>query len=126
MMKPDLDIDTEKYSGHNIHNNMFIKTFPDPGNMKISLKMALPGAIVQAIDFPGMNIDFTTYVPDDIKKNSVSPVTSVAKINFIAGRDAIRRRNGVMGHCVLKKSFILYFSTHQLYISTLKLYTSTI
>jgi hypothetical protein len=72
MMKPDLDIDTEKYSGHNIHNNihnnMFIKTFPDPGNMKISLKMALPGAIVQAIDFPGMNIDFTTYVPDDINR----------------------------------------------------------
>ena len=138
MMKPDLDIDTEKYSGHNIHNNMFIKTFPDPGNMKISLKMALPGAIVQAIDFPGMNIDFTTYVPDDIKKNSVSPVAPVAKINFMAashdaapsprderkptqtvcaayrspmpwgfmaGRNAIRRRNGVMGHCVLKKKF---------------------
>jgi hypothetical protein len=34
MMKPDTDIDTEKYSGHNIRNNMFIKTFPDPGNMK--------------------------------------------------------------------------------------------
>ena len=65
-MKPD--IDTEKYSGHNIGNNMFIKTFSDPGNMKISLKMALPGAIVQEIDFPEMNIDFTTYVPDDIKK----------------------------------------------------------
>jgi hypothetical protein len=37
-MKPDTD--TEKYSGHNIGNNMFIKTFADPGNMKISLKMA--------------------------------------------------------------------------------------
>jgi hypothetical protein len=47
---------------------MFIKTFSDPGNLKISLKMALSGAIVQGIDFPGMNIDFTTYVPDDIKK----------------------------------------------------------
>jgi hypothetical protein len=65
-MKPD--IDTEKYSGHNIRNNMFIKTFSDPGNLKTSLKMALPGAIVQGIDFPEMNIDFTTYVPDDIKK----------------------------------------------------------
>jgi hypothetical protein len=34
MMKPDTDIDTEKYSSHNIHNTMIIKTFPDPGNMK--------------------------------------------------------------------------------------------
>ena len=59
MMKPDLDIDTEKYSDHN-----------------------------------------------------------VAKINFIAGREALRRTTGVMGHCVLKKNFILYFSTHQPYIST--------
>jgi hypothetical protein len=66
MMKPD--IDTEKYSGHNSGNNTFIKTFSDPGNMKISLKMALTGAIVQGIDFPEMNIDLTTYVPDDIKK----------------------------------------------------------
>ena len=66
MMKPD--IDTEKYSGHNTGNNMFIKTFSDPGNMKTSLKMALPGAIVQGIDFPEMNINFTTYVPDDIQK----------------------------------------------------------
>ena len=66
MMKPDTD--TEKYSSHNRDNNMFIKIFPDPGNMKTSLKMALPGAIVQGIDFPEMNIDFTTYVPDDIKK----------------------------------------------------------
>jgi hypothetical protein len=44
MMKPDIDIDTEKYSGHNIHNNMFIKTFSDPENMKI-------------FDFPEMNIE---------------------------------------------------------------------
>ena len=34
MMKRDTGIDTEKYSSHNIHNTMFIKTFPDPGNMK--------------------------------------------------------------------------------------------
>ena len=67
-MKPDIDTDTEKYSGHNSSNNMFIKTFSNPGNLKISLKMALPGAIAQAIDFPGMNIDFATYVQDDIKK----------------------------------------------------------
>ena len=67
-MKPDINTDTEKYSSHNRDNNMFIKTFPDPGNMKTSLKMALPGAIVQGMDFPEMNIDFTTYVPDDIKK----------------------------------------------------------
>jgi hypothetical protein len=100
MMKHDLDIDTEKYSGHNSHNNMFIKTF---------------------------------YVPDDIKKNAVSPVAKINFMaashdaapspgderkptqtvcaayrfpipwGFIAGRDAIRRWNGVMGHCVLKK-----------------------
>ena len=44
MMKPDINIDTEKYSSHNIHNNMFVKTFSDPGNMKI-------------FDFPGMNIE---------------------------------------------------------------------
>jgi predicted transposase/invertase (TIGR01784 family) len=62
-----LDIDTGKDSGRNIHNNMFIKTFSDPENMKILLKMALPKAIVQAIDFSEMNIDFTTYVTDDIK-----------------------------------------------------------
>ena len=68
MMKPDLDTYTEKYSGHNSGNNMFIKTFPDPGNLKISLKMALTGAIVQEIDLPEKNIDFTTYVPKDIKK----------------------------------------------------------
>ena len=67
-MKPDIDTDTEKYSGHNSGNNMFIKNFSDPGNLETSLKMALPGAIVQGIDFPGMNIDFTTYVPGDIKK----------------------------------------------------------
>ena len=68
MMKPDIETDTEKYSGHKSGNNMFIKTFPGPGNLKMSLKMALPGAIVQGIDFPGMNIDFTTDVPDDSKK----------------------------------------------------------
>ena len=68
MMKPDIETDTEKYSGHNSGNNMFVKTFPGPGNLKISLKMALPGAIVQGMDFPEMNIDFTTYVPDEIKK----------------------------------------------------------
>ena len=66
MMKPDTD--TEKYSGHSSGNNMFIKTSSDPGNLKISLKMALSGAIVQGMDFPGMNIDFTTYAPDDSKK----------------------------------------------------------
>ncbi len=41
MMKPDIDIDTEKDSGHNIHNNI---TFSDPENMKI-------------FDFPAMNIE---------------------------------------------------------------------
>ena len=68
MMKPDIETDTEKYSGHKSGNSMFIKTFSDPGNLKISLKMTMTGAIVQKIDFPEMNIDFTTYVPDDIKK----------------------------------------------------------
>ena len=68
MMKPDIDTDTGKYSGHKSGNNIFIKTFPGPGNLEISLKMAMTGAIVQGMDFPGMNIDFTNYVPDDIKK----------------------------------------------------------
>jgi predicted transposase/invertase (TIGR01784 family) len=63
MMKLDMDIDI----GHNIHNNMFIKTFSDPENMKILLKMALPEVITMAIDFSEMNIDFTTYVSDEIK-----------------------------------------------------------
>ena len=59
--------ENDKVSGHNIHNNIFIKTFSDPENMKILLKMALPKAIFRAIDFSEMNIDFTTYVSDDIK-----------------------------------------------------------
>ena len=61
------DIDTGKESGRNIHNNMFIKTFSDPENMIILLRMALPEVIVSAIDFSEMNIDFTTYVSDDMK-----------------------------------------------------------
>ena len=44
MMKPDINIDTENYNGHNIHHNMFIEIFSDPGNMKI-------------FDFPAMNIE---------------------------------------------------------------------
>ena len=44
MMKLDINIDTEKYSGHNIYHNMFIEIFSDPGNMKI-------------FDFPAMNIE---------------------------------------------------------------------
>jgi predicted transposase YdaD len=67
MMTLDTDTDKDIVSGHNIHNNMFIKTFSDPENMKILLKMALPKAIVRAIDLSEMNIDFTTYVSDDIK-----------------------------------------------------------
>ena len=70
-LKTDTETDKtgtkDKVSGHNIHNNMFIKTFSDPGNMKILLKMALPEALSRAIDFSEMNIDFTTYVSDDIK-----------------------------------------------------------
>ena len=64
-MKLDKNLDLD--SGHNIHNNMFIKTFSDPENMKILLKMALPEAIALAIDFSDMEIGFTTYVSDDIK-----------------------------------------------------------
>ena len=67
MMKSDKDTDTDIASGHNIHNNMFVKTFSDPENMKILLKIALPKAIARAIDFSEMNIDFTTYVSDDIR-----------------------------------------------------------
>lgn len=65
MMKLDKDINID--SGYNIHNNMFIKTFSNPEHMKILLKMALPKAIARAIDFSELNIDFTTYVSDDIK-----------------------------------------------------------
>ncbi|MGD2087673.1 MAG: Rpn family recombination-promoting nuclease/putative transposase [Candidatus Aminicenantes bacterium] len=68
-LKTDTETDkaNDKVSSHNIHNNMFIKTFSDPENMKILLKMALPKALFQAIDFSEMNIDFTTYVSDDLK-----------------------------------------------------------
>ena len=36
MMTIDTETGTDKdtVSGHNIHNNMFIKTFSDPENMK--------------------------------------------------------------------------------------------
>jgi len=54
---------------------------------------------------PDTDIDTDTekysgHAPDDIKKNPVSPV---AKIKFIAARNAIRNRNGIMGQCADKK-----------------------
>ena len=58
---------TNKDSVHNAHNNLFIKTFSDVENVKILLNMALPGAVKNAIDFSTTEIDFTTYVSDDIK-----------------------------------------------------------
>ncbi|MCP5102130.1 MAG: Rpn family recombination-promoting nuclease/putative transposase [bacterium] len=52
---------------NNAHNNVFVKTFSDPENVKILLKMALPEAVKNAIDFSTTEIDFTTYVSDDVK-----------------------------------------------------------
>ena len=49
MMKSDLDKDGD--SGHNIHNNLFIKTFSDPENVKTFLTLALPEQVTRAIDF---------------------------------------------------------------------------
>jgi predicted transposase/invertase (TIGR01784 family) len=54
-------------SGHNIHNNLFIKAFSNPENVKIFLKMALPEPIKNAVDFSKIKIEFTTYVSDEIK-----------------------------------------------------------
>jgi predicted transposase/invertase (TIGR01784 family) len=54
-------------SGHNIHNNLFIKAFSDAENVKVFLKMALPEPIKNAIDFSTIEIDFTTYISDEIK-----------------------------------------------------------
>jgi predicted transposase/invertase (TIGR01784 family) len=65
MMKLDLDNDID--SGHNTHNNLFIKTFSNPENVKVLLKMALPEAITRVIDFSKIKIDFTTYISDEIK-----------------------------------------------------------
>ncbi|MFC2141281.1 Rpn family recombination-promoting nuclease/putative transposase [Acidobacteriota bacterium] len=61
------EIETDRHSGHNIHNNLFIKTFPDPENVKVFLKMALPESITSMIDFSEIDIDFTTYISDEIK-----------------------------------------------------------
>ncbi len=58
---------TNKDSIHNAHNNVFVKTFSDPENVKILLKMALPEAVKNAVDLSTTEIDFTTYVSDDIK-----------------------------------------------------------
>ncbi len=58
-------IDTENV--HHAHNNMFVKTFSDPENVKILLNMALPEAVKNAIDFSTTEIEFTTYVSDDVK-----------------------------------------------------------
>jgi len=65
-MKSDIDRD----SGHNIHNNLFIKTFSDPESVKVFLKMALPESIASNIDFSEIKIDFTTYISDEIKDYS--------------------------------------------------------
>jgi predicted transposase/invertase (TIGR01784 family) len=46
---------------------MFVKTFSDPENVKILLKMALPEAVKNAIDLSTTEIAFTTYVSDNIK-----------------------------------------------------------
>jgi predicted transposase/invertase (TIGR01784 family) len=53
--------------GHNIHNNMFIKTFSDPENVRSLLKTALPQPLKNAVDFSKIEIDPTTYISDDIK-----------------------------------------------------------
>jgi predicted transposase/invertase (TIGR01784 family) len=52
---------------HKAHNNVFIKAFSDPENVKVLLKMALPEPVRNAIDFSKIEIGFTTYVSDDIK-----------------------------------------------------------
>jgi predicted transposase/invertase (TIGR01784 family) len=52
---------------HKAHNNVFIKTFSDPENVKVLLKMALPEPIKNAVDFSKIEIDFTTYVSDVMK-----------------------------------------------------------
>jgi len=52
---------------HQAHNNLFIKVFSDPENVKTLLKMALPVSVKNAIDFSKIEIEFTTYVSDIMK-----------------------------------------------------------
>lgn len=62
-----MKLDIDKDSAHSIHNNLFVKTFSDPENVKVLLKMALPEAITRAIDFSKIKIAFTTYISDELK-----------------------------------------------------------
>ncbi len=64
-MEVDKDKNKDKIS--KAHNNVFIKTVSDPENVKVLLKMALPEPVKNAIDFSKIEIEFTTYVSDDIK-----------------------------------------------------------
>jgi predicted transposase YdaD len=68
MMKPDPDKNRDL--SHNIHNNLFIKTFSDPENVKIFLNLALPKQISNALDFSQIKIGFTSYISEDIKDYS--------------------------------------------------------
>lgn len=52
---------------HNVHNNVFIKTFSNSENERILLEMALPEPIKKVIDFSSITIDPTSYVSDEIR-----------------------------------------------------------
>lgn len=51
----------------NIHNNVFIKTFLDPENVRGLLQIALPEQIRNIINFSEIKIDPTSYISDEIK-----------------------------------------------------------
>jgi len=52
---------------HLAHNNMFLKTFSDPENVRVFLNIALPEPLREAIDLTEMEIEFTSYISDRLK-----------------------------------------------------------
>ena len=79
-MKVDRD------SVNNAHNNVFIKTFSDPENVKVFLKMALPEPVKAAIDFSEITIDPTSYISDEIK-DYYSDIVAKARMKSGEGED---------------------------------------
>jgi hypothetical protein len=92
MMKPDADINTEKYSSHNIHNN-------------ITKNAVSSVTSVAKINFMAASHDAAPSPGDERKPTQT--VCAAYRFpmpwGFIANRDAIRHRKGVMGQWVDKK-----------------------
>jgi hypothetical protein len=135
MMKPDTDIDTEKYSSHNIHNNIKKNSVSSVTSVaKINFTAASHDAapsprderkptqtVCAAYRFP-MPWGFTAAShdaapsPGDERKPTqtvCAAYRSPMPWGFTAGRNAIRHRNGVMGQWVDKKiSYYTFLPTN--------------